>query len=93
MQIKLTIADVRAVSKAVNEAVPESYNLDTSQLDSAEADLATAEVQLEDSEKDIRNVLGIVETVIYVVGAVALAAAIWGMVALILRVRHHILYR
>jgi hypothetical protein len=88
MQMDYVRGDVKNVSTAVKDAVPanDSSSVDLSALTNAEKQLDGAYGTVQQREKDVRNYLRIVKTVIFVAGACAFALGIFGFITLIARV-------
>jgi hypothetical protein len=79
-------ADVTEIVVAVNQTIPADYDADTSALQNADVTLKQADDKVKGAEKDLRMVAQRTKQAVFGVGALALIATAFGVLAVLTRV-------
>jgi hypothetical protein len=79
-------ADVTEIVVAVNQTIPTNYDADTSALQNADVTLKQADDKVKGAEKDLRMVAQRTKQAVFGVGALALIATAFGVLAVLTRV-------
>lgn len=78
--------DLFNVTQSVKAAIPPGVDIDISALQDAYNQVNTTYNDLTDQKSNVDDILNIVETAVFVLGAFAFAIGLWGILTLLVRV-------